>query len=239
MGGVQGEVVWEIERMQPILVFDFDGTLYRGDRPFRIWAEAMAKSMSVAAQTAFLNHVERFLDGDMPIPFVQGDNWEAMVSIAEPYVEDHASWEKAFWDARHYMLAHPQSVEVPDALRDFLRWARGRATLVLASNSPELALWPLLQGLCLKDAFHRIVPSAGKPAGLTQVPGEEGTANPGRCLSIGDNYRNDIAPAVKAGWRTAHISPRGIFPGPATWKGRTVEEVLPAVVGWLHEAGSP
>jgi FMN phosphatase YigB (HAD superfamily) len=125
---------------------------------------------------------------------------------------------------------------VPDGLFTFLGTVRGTVDLVLATNSPAEACFPLLKRLHLQDAFDTVVPNAGKPQGLEAIAHARwhGTPLPHRTLSIGDHYDNDIAPAWALGWSTVHISPHGYFPGPSTVRGRTLEDVLPFVWQWVE-----
>lgn len=220
--------------MRGLLLFDFDGTLYRGDAPFRFYAREIARAMSGKHRKTYLSQVEAHLGGQTGV--VAGDNWEAVVKLALPYVQDPDLFNDAFLATRTYMMSEECELEVPPDLRRFLSRAHGRVVLAVASNSPEQAALPLLDKLGLRDSFDTVRHSTGKPAGLLPLADElidQYGLNPRLVMSIGDHYVNDIAPALERGWITAHISPRGYHPGPSTYQGRQLEDVLPYARAWV------
>lgn len=221
--------------MQGLILFDLDGTLYRGDAPFRFYAKTIARFMPPADAHRYLERVEDHLQGVKGI--VEGDNWEAVVHLAQPYIWDDDQWTEAFRKTREFMAGDDCELEMPDGLREFLREARGRVTLACASNSPPEAAYTLLKKLDLADAFDHIAANVNKPEGLIAQASMlwGGNILPQRTLSVGDNYQNDIAPALAAGWQTAHISPHGYFPGPSSVHGHTMEDVLPFLANWVAE----
>lgn len=219
--------------MTRLLLFDFDGTLYRGDDPFRFYAQAMAKHMTPEDGARYLAQVSAHLGGDSSV--VAGDNWEAVVKLAEPIIPDHDVWQAAFLETREFMMSSECQLEVSPLLLDFLRQVRHRVAVVVASNSPEQAALPLMEKLGLTPYFDRIFSQANKPLGLVTIVNQVMDGKPfapEQVYSVGDNYKNDIEPAVERGWLTAHISPHGYFPGPSTVRGRSIEEVLPDVAAW-------
>ena len=219
--------------MQRLLLFDFDGTLYRGDDPFRYYAKTIAKHMAPEDRARYEKLVTAHLQGHAGV--VAGDNWEAVVKLAEPYVPDHEVWQQSFLETREYMMSPDCRLEVPAALIDFLPQVRAKVHVVVASNSPENAARPLMEKLGLITYFDRIYSQANKPEGLIALVEEiMGTRDfdPLLVYSVGDNYLNDIAPAVQRGWLTAHISPHEYFPGPSTIHARNLEDVLPHVTKW-------
>lgn len=222
--------------MNALILFDFDGTLYCGDAPFRFYADVIAREMAPQDHDHYLHLVEQHLNGVPGV--VAGDNWEAVVQLSSPFLpEDRYAdlWNHAFLETRQYMLQDTCPLEVSSDLRRFLQEMQGRVTLACASNSPAEAAFPLLERLGLLSFFDHVTPSAGKPAGLISAAESlwGGPADPQLTASVGDNYRNDIAPALADGWFTAHISPHGYFPGPSTVHGHVIEEVLPSLYEWV------
>ncbi len=221
-----------------LLIFDFDGTLYRGDEPYRYYAQQVGQLLPPDIAQAYLAKVQAHLDGEELV--AAADNWEAVVQLMEPFGQtlDPQMWQEAFMATRRYMLEDRCPLVIPEGLSGFLAEARPLATLALASNSPYEAAVPLLRRLNLDASFDVIKTQAGKPAGLVAAAKEIMGAqyDPARVMSIGDHYSNDIAPGVQAGWATGHISPRGVFPGPATFRGTTLEEILPQAKIWLQKA---
>ncbi|MDA8193886.1 MAG: HAD family hydrolase [Thermaerobacter sp.] len=214
-----------------LVVFDLDGTLYRGDAPLWLWANRIAAGMESRRQKKFLAAVDDHLSGRR---LAGGDNWQAVVGLAEPWVRDPNVWAEAFWAMRQDLLSDLSGIEVPSGLPAFLQEARHYARLAVVTNSPADAALPLLHKLGLAELFERVVADAGKPAGLLAAGELLANGVPvGERASIGDHYDNDIAPAYAAGWFTAHLSPRAVFAGPSTCRGRILEEVLPGLREWL------
>ncbi|MCY0877678.1 MAG: HAD family hydrolase [Firmicutes bacterium] len=220
--------------MRGLIIFDLDGTLYRGDAPYWHYAGAIARRLPAGQREEYLRQVRDHLEGRRRV--AANDNWEAMVRLAAPYHADAALFQEAFLETRAFMLdADRCPLEVPQGLQAFLRAARGAVDLVLATNSPSAACFPLLDRLALRDAFDAVFPSANKPDGLAAVASARwhGPPDPRRTLSVGDHYPNDIAPAVARGWTTAYITPYGDDPGPSSVRGMTLEDVLPFLWDWV------
>lgn len=225
----------EDEWMRRLLLFDFDGTLYRGDDPFRFYAEAIASRMRPADRDRYLQAVTGHLMGTHTIP--AGDHWEAVVSLAKPLIPEATVFSESFMETRVHMMTDACQLEVPAGLLDFLTRVKGQVMLAVASNSPDQAARPLLDKLGLTPYFDYIRPEAKKPEGLPllvhEILGAEGASVADAVYSVGDNYRNDIEPARARGWLTAYISPYGYQPGPSTLVGRCIEDVLPDLQRWV------
>jgi FMN phosphatase YigB (HAD superfamily) len=224
-------------RRHGLLLFDFDGTLYRGDDPYRFYAEQLAAEMPPPARRRYLEEVDAHLLGHAP--HAGGDNWRAVVQMSLPYLPDTpattAAMVEAFVKTRAYMREDACRLEVPPLLFSFLERIRSRVVVAVASNAPEDM--PLFERLGLAGRFDTVLWEANKPSGLVSLVENllhlhnmEGAP----VCSIGDNYENDIAPALAQGWTTAHISPRGSFIGPANIQGTTLEAALPHVEEWVN-----
>ncbi len=222
-----------------LLLFDFDGTLYRGNDPFWFYARTISRYMDKDARTRYLDLVAEHLSGQSSV--VASDNWEAVVKLASPIIPERSIWQEVFLATRDFMMSAECHLEVPSPLINFLRQASSRAMLVVASNSPSEATCSLLQKLELTPYFDHVYPAANKPQGLAEIVfklmGKD--FDPHQVFSVGDNYINDIAPAVQQGWLTAHISPHGYFPGPCSLRARCIEEILPSVEVWLVHGTLP
>lgn len=218
------------------MMFDLDGTLYRGDDPFRYYAQVVSRQMEPSDRAVYLAKVEAHLGGDPHV--IDADTWQAVVRLATPYVEDPEVCQQAFVPTRQYMLSPECQMDVAPELKPFLDKARGRMLLALVSNSAEEAAVPLLHKLDLLEAFDVVRTAVGKPAGLLETADllvAQHDLNPLVVMSIGDNYTNDIAPAQERGWTTVHVSPHGYFPGPSTYQVRQVEDAFPAIWRWVEE----
>lgn len=222
--------------LRGLMMFDLDGTLYRGDDPFRYYAHVVSQHMDPSARTLYLTQVEAHLGGDPHV--IDADTWQAVVRLAAPYVTDPEVCQQAFVPTRQYMLSPECQMDIAPELKPFLAKARERMFLALVSNSAEEAAIPLLQKLDLLDAFEVVRTAVGKPTGLLETADRlilQHDLNASVVMSIGDNYANDIAPALERGWTTVHVSPHGHFPGPSTYQVRQVEEAFPAMWQWAEE----
>lgn len=55
-------------------------------------------------------------------------------------------------------------------------------------------------------------------------------------LSVGDNFVNDIAPAIEVGAATAYLDPFGVGPtGVAGYEAGRLEDLLAGLEGWVAE----
>lgn len=218
---------------RPLLVIDFDGTLYGEDDPYWRCAQLIATELPETCQQEFSHAVFDHFAGQQHV--VDGDNWSATFQLAERYGADRATVRAALAATQAEMVAGLCPITVSDAVRLFLQEVRPHAVLVLMSNTEGAVVNALVDNLGLRDAFHEIVTDAGKPSGL--VSGVEHWGKTcGQVAMLGDNYRTDIEPARAAGWNTGHISRRRYFPGPATWQGQSLEDLLPPVRQWIEDA---
>jgi len=141
---------------------------------------------------------------------------------------------EAFMRTRAYMREGACRLEVPPLLFPFLERVRPRVFVAVASNAPEDM--PLFERLGLAGRFDTVLWEANKPSSLVALVENllhQHDMGDVPVCSVGDNYENDIAPALEQGWTTAHISPRGSFIGPASIQGTTLEAVLPHVEAWV------
>lgn len=109
------------------------------------------------------------------------------------------------------------------------------ARAVLVTNAPDIRLGAALAQLGLAGAFDDVFAAAGKPEGLADL------ARPwcadGPVLSVGDIWRNDLAPVHALGATTALVgSPR---PGEEpTMHAPTLAELLPRLAAWTADAAA-
>jgi len=224
-----------------LLVLDFDGTLWRGNEALEFYAAAVADGLVPAQRGPFLGAVRMYLAGGrwsvVGASTPPDDGWAAVARFAADRGLDPVRREEAFLATRAQITAGAFRLEVPDGLEEFLHWSRRWCTLVLASNSPAWSVHPVLERLGLAPLLDDVVCEASKPdsfVGLVTAWADRFGAPPGRIMSVGDHYRNDIAPAVAAGWFTAHITPWRWAPGPCSMIGATMEELLPGLHEWVE-----
>ena len=224
---------------KPVLVFDLDGTLYGGDSQYRYYAQAVSRFLDDGEARLYLRRVNEHLSGQRIV--IKADNWEAVVKLMEPFGQKLSvdEWQQAFRDTREYMLSCECVLEISQDLRALLADIRGQVSLALVTNSPYEAAWPLMERLGLSASFEFVRTEARKPQGLVTMVKEimNQTYHPEGVFTIGDHYYNDIAPGVREGWTTAHISPRRVFPGPATYQVAKIEELFDSIRSWVRVAG--
>lgn len=228
-----------------VLLVDLDGTLYTGDGPVLRYAAELAAVMPAEAGRALRDEVDRYLAGAATDPLLTAsatDGWEAVQLLAgERHGVHRDIQQRAFLASRRGLADGTVRVRVPDGLADALAGLRGRVRLVLATNSPSDGLAALLDRIGMAAAFDEVVPGAAKPGGLPPLLGRALAARglaPHRAFSIGDHWRNDIAPALVAGAMTGYVDRFGRADGPSHVSARTVPELLPALAEWAADPDS-
>jgi len=225
------------QRMTPsaVLVFDLDGTLYRGVAACLHYAQGIAETLEPGERAAYLESVERFLRAGEGID--AADGWEAAVLLAGGERGASRAYAEPFARTRAFMLTDACELEVPAGLVELLERTAGRARRVLVSNTPSFGVMPLLQRLDLLGSLDEIVCDAAKPhrfaerlrafADVAGLPYRS-------VLSIGDHFVNDIEPALAAGCSTAYVNPFGVGPrGRAELEAARLEDLLGPIDEWL------
>ncbi|MBR7833646.1 HAD family hydrolase [Actinospica durhamensis] len=238
-----------------LLVVDFDGTVYRGDGPVRAYAARIAATLPPEAAERYLALFACYLaEGvaaaeDLADPAAAAalrasvDHWGAAAALAEEvFGVAPDAVAAAFAGARQDMLDPACEIEVVTPLLETLAELRGAARVVLATNSPHPGLGPLLGRLGVAGAFDAVVADAGKPAGMRALLRRElggyADVEPWRAFSLGDHYRNEIAPAVEIGAATGYIDRFGRADGPATATAPVAERLLPVIHAWAADPES-
>jgi len=223
--------------LKSVLVFDLDGTLYRGAAACMHYAEGIAETLDVEVRGGYLDAVERFLRAGEGVD--AADGWEAAVLLAGGARGASRAFAEPFARTRAFMLTDACELEVPDGLVELLERSAGKARRVLVSNTPSFGVMPLLNRLGLTERLDEIVCDAAKPnrfaERLRAYADVEGV--PVRSvLSIGDHFVNDIAPALEAGCSTAYVNPFGVGPrGRADLEAPRLEDLLGDIDAWLSE----
>lgn len=226
-----------MSREGAVLVFDLDGTLYRGVAACLHYARGIAETLPAGRREEYVAAVERYLSGAGGVD--AADGWEAAVMLAGGGRGHSRAFAGPFARTREFMLTDACALEVPDGLRGLLDRAAGRARRVLVSNTPAFGVLPLLTRLGLATALDEIVCAAAKPERFSLRLGAYadvlGLPRPA-VLSVGDHFVNDIEPALAAGCSTAYVDPFGVGPrGRATFEAARLEELLAPIEAWLAE----
>lgn len=223
-----------------ILVVDLDGTLYTGDGPVLAYADELARLTGATRIPATLR---RFLAGDRSHPALADvqDGWGAVHALASDITPSIV--ESAFHASRRALADGSVSATVPAGFAELLAEMRDEYLVVLATNSPRDGLLELLARLGVARVFHEVVFSARKPEGLRplllRLLGAIGaTAEPWRAFSLGDHWRNDIAPARELGATTGYVDRLGLAAGPADLIAPSVPELLDGIRCWAADPGA-
>jgi len=223
--------------MKAVLVFDLDGTLYRGTAQCLHYAQGIAETLEPGARAGYLESVERFLRTGEGVD--AADGWEAAVLLAGGARGASRAFAEPFARTRAFMLTDACELEIPDGLVELLERSAGRARRVLVSNTPSFGVMPLLNRLGLAERLDEIVCDAAKPhrfAERLRAYADVEGVSPRAVLSIGDHFVNDIAPALEAGCSTAYVNPFDVGPrGRADLEAPRLEDLLPDVDRWLGE----
>lgn len=217
--------------MTTILLFDFDGTIALGDGPVLAYARHVATALGAS---------ERFVD-DVRVALAAAgpdavDGYDVVRRAADSFGADGAVLSAAYLASRAQLATAAAPVTVPSGLVEFLRTAGPVAERVLVTNAPAVRLPEALEHLGLAGLFDRIVTDARKPAGMEEVL--DALPPDARILSIGDMWRNDLAPAHARGHATALI---GGFADPAatpTFRAADFATLAPQLEAWLRATDS-
>ncbi len=131
-----------------------------------------------------------------------GDGWWPPYSIARHFglqVED-TQW--AYHRTKEQMANLDGMLEATPGLKEYLTKLKDKKKLVLITNSEADDVERLLKFLGLDHIFTDIVPSALKPTNTNkhfQDVLKRYNVEPDKVLSIGDNFMNEVAPALQLG----------------------------------------
>ncbi len=158
-----------------------------------------------------------------------GDGWWLPAACAYHYgcVDTYPCYQKT----KDWLAANQEEVlsRIP-GLKEFLQQLRENSfNLILATNSEARDTERLLELLDLKGLFHNRYTSCKKPEksrDLFTTIIDKNNLKPEELLSLGDNYLNDIAPAVSLGCQAILIDPHNIYENPGTPRVSSLQDVF-------------
>lgn len=162
-----------------------------------------------------------------------GDGWWLPNVCAKHFgvADTYPAYEKT----KEYMATDQfQLTQIPK-LRDSLWHLKEKKEIILITNSQADDVQRLLQQLNLEGIFENIITQAKKP----QITMNHFSAimkkyavKPEKMLSIGDNYINEIAPAIRLGMNTIFIDVYGLsYPEYKGKKVSSISETLEEMIG--------
>lgn len=113
---------------------------------------------------------------------------------------------------KEYMVSPDFQLTKTPGLKEALERMKDDKHLVLMSNSEKEDVARLLNELELNGLFDHEIPSAYKPVKTTdqfQRLMNQFNVKPEEMISIGDNFINEISPALKLGMQAVYIHPNG------------------------------
>ncbi|KEO81280.1 HAD family hydrolase [Tumebacillus flagellatus] len=146
--------------------------------------------------------------------FSVGDLWWVPGCISRHYGLTDAQTTEAFLATREFMMGPEFHMNRIEGLVDAIAKSRaGGVKQVLVTNSPQPDSEKILDKIGLLHSFDEKIFMAKKPSGTKgvferiknqfDIPYE-------RMLSVGDNWVNEILPAMELGFQTVYIDPHDI-----------------------------
>ncbi|ADU31253.1 HAD family hydrolase [Evansella cellulosilytica] len=136
-----------------------------------------------------------------------GDGWWLPCACALHHGVDECY--PRYVETKDYMVTDQFQLEKIKGLTTFLKNLREKASIVLLTNSDEDDVSRLLSELDLEGIFHEVLTSAQKPTKTTSFFEqllEKYDVSPKETVSVGDNFINEIAPALLMGMNAVYIS---------------------------------
>ncbi|WP_433674759.1 HAD family hydrolase [Microbacterium gorillae] len=209
---------------RPAVIFDFDGTVALGDGPLRAYARAVEELGGVTG-------IEQALA--VPAPELL-DGYDVIRAAAEDLGVDADVLSAAYLASRAVLGTAEAAIFAPAGLAEFLRAAGEAGVLrILATNAPDVRIAEALESLGIEGGFDRIVTSVGKPAGLDALLDDLAAEGVTDVLSIGDIWRNDLAPVHRRGGRTALIGEFADESAAPDHRAPTLPELWDDLRSWL------
>lgn len=223
-----------MEHPEPVLLLDFDGTVCTGDAPVLAYAEETLADVPTPEADRVRSTLHDFLAGDLGARWEDG--YDAVQHLSGPFVDD-ATRERAYQRSRARLAAGEVPFSTPPGLVDLLRDLAPVAQRVLVTNAPLHGVESTLETLGLAPVIDTVVPGADKPDGWSVVlPQILGDRPAHLAVSVGDVYRNDIAPLIPTGASTAFIDRFGShgLPAAPTWTAPSFPDLYPVLTEFLE-----
>ena len=207
-----------------IVVLDLDGTTAVGDEPVLAYLRGIAGPAADAEFLLWASTGAGYPDG-----YALVADWAATHGIAE------ARRSAAYAASRAAVHSGEAAVIAPEGLTELLRERPADVRCVLVTNAPVDGIDHVLDRLGLTGLLDDVIGDAQKPGGMPAVLErllDDASLHPDRLLSVGDVWRNDLEPAAAIGAATAFVDRFERGEGTPTFRGRTLEALLPSIERW-------
>ncbi|QWT22738.1 HAD family hydrolase [Subtercola sp. PAMC28395] len=165
------------------------------------------------------------------------DGYAAAERLARASGITDAQLSAAYKGSRDALASGAIETFAPDGLAELLAGLPEHVHVVLVTNAPRNGVEQQLETLGLYGYFDELVTSAGKPGGMRAIldgllAAHDLADSPGRLLSVGDIWRNDLEPAAALGCETALIERFAAPDARPTYRASTIEQLYPAITAW-------
>jgi L-threonylcarbamoyladenylate synthase len=208
------------------IVFDMDGTLYRNARLNQAYDRSVDRVVAEAQGVSLAEARRRFLAAYDRLRRRLGRTPSKLYTLTQLGISDR-DWARRAgrWIKPHlYLKPNPR-------LRRTLLALRPHFKLAVVTNNHRRNLVSTLRALGVDDCFDDLLALSDtrlfKPSRrLYQVSAERLGVDPADCLSVGDRYELDLAPAAQAGMQTLLVQrladlyrlPQLVRPAGGTWR---------------------
>jgi HAD superfamily hydrolase (TIGR01509 family) len=137
-----------------------------------------------------------------------GDGWWLPFAAAKHYGVKNCY--PRYVETKEYMVTDQFQLEQIPGVREGLAKLKETRKIVLVTNSDIDDVGRLLKELNLDGSFEDIVTSAKKPSRTVEIFNqllEQYEVSADEVVSIGDNFINEIAPAIQMGMNAIYIDP--------------------------------
>ena len=172
---------------------------------------------------------DRPVSCDLEEMIFMGDGWWLPAACAYHYgcTDTYNCYQKT----KDWLAENQEEVlsRIP-GLKEFLQQLRkNNFNLILATNSDARDTDRLLRLLGLNGIFHNRYTSCKKPEHSRELFAtiiDKNKFEPEQFLSLGDNYLNDIAPAITLGYQAILIDPHNIYANPGVPRVSSLREII-------------
>lgn len=139
-----------------------------------------------------------------------GDGWWLPFAVAMHYGVQVMEARECYVKTKDYMSTNAFLMSKTNGLKEALNQWREEKLLVLLTNSEYEDVESILERIDLKGIFHDAIPSAMKPQKTEEHFRrilQKYELDPSEVVSVGDNFLNEIAPALNLGMKAVFVQP--------------------------------
>lgn len=160
-----------------------------------------------------------------------GDGWWLPFSVAMHYGMEVEEARACYVKTKDFMATEEFRMSKTKGLKAALKKWKEEKLLILITNSEDYDVENILNKIDLSGLFHDRIPSAYKPQKTErhfQAIMNRYNLKPDRVISIGDNFLNEIAPALNMGMKALFVQPIDVkFDHPNLQIVKSLEDICP------------